>query len=55
MQRGGFVVGPRDTVAEVKAKQPVNTLILLGNAGPEMWKQCDEARTHQRMTLDEPN
>ena len=55
MQRGGFVVGPRDTVPEVKAGQPVNTLILLGNAGPEMWKQGDEARTHQRMTLDEPN
>ena len=53
VQRGGFVVGPSDTVPEVKAGQPANTLMLLGNAGPEMWKRFDEARTHQRMTLDE--
>ena len=52
VQRGGFKVEPSDAVPDVKTGKPAQTLILLGNAGPAMWKRFDAARTHQTMTLD---
>jgi hypothetical protein len=37
--RGGFHPGSKDKVPDVLPQKPCATLVLVGNAGPEMWRR----------------
>ena len=51
--RGGFHPGPADLVPDVADDSPAQTLILVGNAGPSMWKTFARERDPRTDLLDE--
>ncbi len=52
--RGGFHPRPEDEVPEVAAGTPSVTLVLVGNAGPEMWRRF-QASAERRLSIDPLN
>jgi hypothetical protein len=51
--RGAFHPAAGDGVPRLAADAPVRTVVLAGNAGPQMWRAFDAARAGGPMTLDE--
>ncbi len=51
--RGAFHPAAADGVPPLAADTPARTVVLAGNAGPQMWLAYDAARAVQPMTLDE--
>jgi len=51
--RGAFHPVAGDGVPPLGADAPVRTLVLAGNAGPQMWRAFDAARSAGPMSLDE--
>jgi len=50
--RGAFHPAVGDGVPPLAADVPARTLVLAGNAGPQMWQAFDAARSAGAMTLD---
>ena len=50
--RGAFHPAAGDGVPPVAADAPARTVVLAGNAGPQMWRAFDAARAEGPMTLD---
>ncbi len=51
--RGGFKPGPADLVPDIAEGVPVQTLILVGNAGASMWKSFAKERDPGSDLLDD--
>jgi len=51
--RGAFHPADTDGVPPLAADAPARTLVLAGNAGPQMWRAFDAARALGAMTLDQ--
>ncbi len=51
--RGAFHPAPADGVPPLAAGQPARTLLLAGNAGPQMWTRFAAARGRGALTLDQ--
>ena len=51
--RGAFHPAAGDGVPPPAADTPARTVVLAGNAGPQMWQAFDAARAEENMTLDE--
>ena len=51
--RGAFHPAADDGVPEVAADTPTATLVLAGNAGPEMWRQFSDQRDPHTDRLDD--
>lgn len=51
--RGAFNPVPSDGVPAAAGGAPARTVVLAGNAGPQMWRAFDETRAGTAMTLDE--
>lgn len=51
--RGAFHPAAADGVPSLAADTPARTVVLAGNAGPQMWRAFDAARAGGAMTLDE--
>ena len=51
--RGAFHPAAEEGVPPVKADTPARTVVLAGNAGPQMWRVFNAARAGTGMTLDE--
>ena len=51
--RGAFHPTPGDGAPPLATNVPVRTVVLAGNAGPQMWRTFDAARAGGGMTLDE--
>lgn len=51
--RGAFHPGAGDGVPPFAADTPAGTVVLAGNAGPQMWLAFDAARAARPMTLDQ--
>ncbi|MBE0615883.1 MAG: hypothetical protein IH604_19605 [Burkholderiales bacterium] len=51
--RGAFHPVAGDGVPPLAADRPARTLVLAGNAGPQMWRAFDAARAGSAMTLDQ--
>ncbi len=51
--RGAFHPGSDDDVPPLAENAPARTVVLAGNAGPQMWRAFDAARAGGGMTLDE--
>jgi hypothetical protein len=50
--RGAFHPGAGDAVPPLAAGAPARTLVLAGNAGPQMWRAYDAARAAAPLSLD---
>jgi hypothetical protein len=50
--RGAFHPAADDGVPPLAAAAPARTVVLAGNAGPQMWRAFDAARAASGMTLD---
>jgi hypothetical protein len=50
---GWFDATPDDNLGDVGVGRPVRTVLLIGNAGPQMWKRFSAERGPGRDTLDE--
>lgn len=50
--RGAFHPALRDGVPPLAADTPARTVVLAGNAGPQMWRAFDAARARRALTLD---
>ncbi len=50
--RGAFHPADADGVPPLAADAPARTLVLAGNAGPQMWRAFDAARAAGPVTLD---
>lgn len=50
--RGAFHPVAKDAVPPLVADAPVRTLVLAGNAGPQMWRAYAAARVAEPLTLD---
>ena len=50
--RGAFIPAGGDGVPALAADTPARTVVLAGNAGPQMWRAFDAARAVHPMTLD---
>jgi hypothetical protein len=50
--RGAFHPAAGDAVPPLAADTPARTLVLAGNAGPQMWRAFDAARSGGPVTLD---
>ena len=50
--RGAFCPAAGDDVPPLATDTPARTVVLAGNAGPQMWRAFDAARAGGRMTLD---
>ena len=50
--RGAFHPAAGDDVPALAADTPARTVVLAGNAGPQMWRAFDAARAGGTMTLD---
>ena len=50
--RGAFHARAEDGVPFAASGSPALTVVLAGNAGPQMWQAFDAARTARPMTLD---
>ena len=50
--RGAFHPAAGDGVPEFAADTPARTVVLAGNAGPQMWRAFDAVRAAHPMTLD---
>ncbi len=50
--RGAFHPAAADGVPPLAADTPARTVVLAGNAGPQMWRAFDAARGGGAMTLD---
>lgn len=51
--RGAFHPAAGDDVPPFAANTPARTVVLAGNAGPQMWQAFDAARAGGPMTLDQ--
>ena len=51
--RGAFHPEAGDGVPPLAADAPARTLVLAGNAGPQMWRAFDAARAAEPMDLDQ--
>jgi hypothetical protein len=51
--RGAFHPGDDDGVPRLRPDAAVRTVVLAGNAGPQMWRAFDAARARGGMTMDE--
>ena len=51
--RGAFHPGPDDGVPEVGPDQPALTIVLAGNAGPDMWEAFSAARDTSVTLMDD--
>jgi len=51
--RGAFHPAAGDGVPPLAADTPARSVVLAGNAGPQMWRAFDAARAGGGMTLDE--
>jgi hypothetical protein len=51
--RGAFHPDVDDSVPSVATGTPARTVVLAGNAGPQMWRAFEAARADGGMTLDE--
>lgn len=49
---GWFHAAPGDGVPDIAAGVEARTLVLIGNAGPQMWQRFATERTEPRLTLD---
>jgi hypothetical protein len=49
---GWFEAEPRDGLDDMGEGRPVRSVLLVGNAGPMMWKRFVRERTSSRTTLD---
>jgi len=50
--RGAFHPAAGDGVPPLAADTPARTVVLAGNAGPQMWRAFDRARAGHALTLD---
>jgi len=51
--RGAFRPGPNDGVPDLGSNQPARTLVLVGNAGPDMWQAFTTSCDPDHDLLDE--
>lgn len=51
--RGAFHPCGSDEVPQLAKDVPARTVVLAGNAGPQMWQAFDAARSKRAATLDE--
>ena len=51
--RGGFHPESEDVVPDVAEGRPAQTLLLFGNAGPQMWQRFSEDRNPETDLLDD--
>lgn len=50
--RGAFHPQAGDGVPELRDGMPAQTVVIAGNAGPQMWRAYDSARAIEALTLD---
>ncbi len=51
--RGAFHPEGSDGVPEIASEKPARTLVLVGNAGPEMWRRFSRERDAESDSLDD--